>query len=394
MTKDLRSVKKHKKTVKTPFFDLPLALAVLGLVIFGVMMIYDASVVLAYEQFHDRLFFFKNQLLWAGVGIVLALLFSSIDYHLLEKFATLSYFLSFVLLLLVLIPGIGSEIYGAKRWLATPSFIPIPIIGRLSLQPSELGKLALVIFLASWLSKLSSSPKKRKTQTLSSSTLFSFFFYTGILAGLVILQPDMGTTIIYITVALIVYFVSGVHLLEFFFLGILSVLVGIFFIFTSKYRLDRFLSFLDPSRDKLGISYHINQILIALGSGGIWGLGLGVSRQKYRYLPEVTTDSIFAIIGEELGFVGCILTVLGLFFVVWRGLKIAKEAPDSLGKLLASGITSLIGIQTTVNLASMVALSPLTGVPLPFISLGGSSLTIILIGVGIMLNISKQREQS
>ena len=174
-------------------------------------------------------------------------------------------------------------------------------------------------------------------------------------------------------------------------MGILTFLVGMLLILTSSYRKERFLTFLDFSRDPLGASYHIRQVLLALGSGGLLGVGLGASRQKYEYLPESMTDSIFANIAEEMGFIGAILIIAAFLLVIWRGLKIAEQAPDSFGQLLATGISALLGVQALVNLASMVALVPLTGVPLTFISYGGSSLVVSLAGVGILLNISKYR---
>jgi len=208
---------------------------------------------------------------------------------------------------------------------------------------------------------------------------------------LIMLQPDLGTAVILAATGLVVYFVSGGSLFLISLAGLFGLLSGAALIFFSSYRRERFLTFLNPARDPLGASYHIRQILIAIGSGGLFGVGLGQSRQKYEYLPEATTDSIFAVIAEELGFVGAISLLVLFLLVVWRGMRIAKEAPDDFARLLAVGITAWIGFQALVNLSAMVAIVPLTGVPPPFISYGGSSLVLSLTAMGILVNISKQR---
>lgn len=364
--------------------DYILAFLVLGLTIFGVVMVYDASVVLAHEQFGDKLFFFKNQILWALFGFGLGFIVSKIDYHFWRKLAFPALILSIICLVLVLIPGVATRIYGAKRWLATPAAISIPVVGRLSFQPSELSKISLILYLSLWLESKSKSKSKRV------STLIPFLLLLGVICGLVMLEPDLGTAIVLAGSAFLIYFLSGAGIFEVGSLILILATGSLAFALFSPYRRARLLSFANPVSDKLGISYHINQVLIALGSGGVFGLGLGYSRQKYQYLPEVTTDSIFAIIGEELGFFGTSLVVLLLFLIIWRGLKIAEGAPDKFGHLLAGGLTGVLAIQSIVNLGAQTALLPLTGITLPFISYGGSSLTIMLAAVGILLNISKQ----
>lgn len=364
--------------------DYLLALLVLGITIFGVVVVYDASVVLAHEQFGDKLYFFKNQVLWALIGFAFAILAARIDYHYWKKLALPALIFSVVCLILVFLPGVSTRIYGAKRWLATPAAVSIPIVRRLSFQPSEVAKISLILFLSSWLSEKDKSKKKKM------KTLIPFMLIIGIICGLVVLQPDMGTTVVMVGASFLVYFLSGVGLFEVCASGFILGFLGLILSLTSEYRWKRVLTFLHLIEDKLETSYHINQILIALGSGGLFGLGLGHSRQKYQYLPEVTTDSIFAIIGEELGFWGSVSVLALLFLVVWRGLRIAEQAPDKFGYLLAGGLTGILGVQTIVNLGAQTSLLPLTGLTLPFISYGGSSLTIMLIGVGILLNISKQ----
>lgn len=270
---------------------------------------------------------------------------------------------------LVLIPGLGTKVLGAQRWLS---------LGIFRFQPAELAKLAFVLYLAAFMSQKKS--------------LWPFLILLTVLIGLTIAEPDLGTAVIIAATGLVVYFASGAPLIWIGLIGIIGLIGGLGLIFSSTYRKERILTFINPARDPLGASYHIHQILLALGSGGLLGLGLGQSRQKYEYLPAAATDSIFAIIAEELGFVGAVGVVIIFLLLIWRGFKIAKEAPDKFGSLLATGIISWIGFQTLINLSAIVALVPLTGVPLPFISYGGSSLVLIMTASGILVNISKQRK--
>lgn len=348
--------------------DYLLVLVVFGLTLFGLLMVYDASVVEAYHKFSDKYFYLRQQLKWVGLGLVSSLIFAKIDYHKLSKIAGLGILVTIILLILVLIPNIGIKAMGAKRWINLAGF---------SLQPAELTKLGFVLYLASWLSK------QRRT--------FPLLILSGLILCLIVLQPDLGTAVVIITSGFLVYFVAGAPLFYLSLLALLGLLGGLGIIWISPYRRQRLLTFLDPTTDPLGASYHIRQALIAIGSGGLFGLGLGRSRQKYEYLPAATTDSIFAVIAEETGFMGSLAVILAFLFLFWRGIKIAKEAPDCFGQFLATGITSWIATQALVNLAAMVALVPLTGVPLPFISYGGSSMITSLSGMGILLNISKNK---
>jgi len=360
----------RKITLKSPSTkpDWFLVALVFGLAFFGIIMVGNASVVEAYRDFGDKFYYLRLQAQWLGLGLVAFFLASIFNYRRLKMIAFPLVFFTFASLVLVLLPGIGFEALGARRWLG---------IGRFSFQPAELAKLTFVLYLASFLSN--------KKRTLP------FLLLLGLLVVLVMLEPDLGTTVIIVATSLVVYFASGAPLLLLAGLGLLGLLSGASLILFSPYRRERLLTFLNPTRDPLGASYHIRQILIAIGSGGLLGLGLGQSRQKYEYLPAVTTDSIFAVIAEEIGFVGASVVILAFLLLIWRGFKIAKEAPDEFGKLLAVGITTWIGFQALINLGAMVALVPLTGVPLPFISYGGSSLVLALTGVGILLNISKQK---
>jgi len=258
---------------------------------------------------------------------------------------------------------------GAHRWINTGIFI---------LQPAEFVKLALAIYLAAWFSN------KEKGR------LGAFLLLMGLVLGLVMLEPDMGTTIIILSEALVIYFLSGANIVYFSLLVPFLTFLGFLFIKFSPYRAERFESFLNINKSVESSSYHVKQILIALGVGGLAGVGIGNSLQKYAYLPETTTDSIFAIIAEELGFIGATALILFFIFILSRCFYISVNAKDNFGKLLGGGITTFLAVQTIINLAAQTALVPLTGVPLPFLSYGGSSLIIDLCAIGILLNISKR----
>lgn len=350
--------------------DRYLLFTVLALVIFGVVMVANASIVDASRTFGDELFFAKRQFLRALGGLALLFVFSRTPYQIWNRLALPLFVVTVILLLAVLIPGIGTHALGAKRWIN---------LGVIDLQPAELAKLSLCIYFARLFTKR--------------LTLLPFLFAFGLVFGLVMLEPDMGTAAIIVFLSAVIYFASGANLSYFLALVPLGLVTAVGLILTSDYRRERLLTFLNPASDPLGTSYHIRQVLIALGAGGIFGLGLGQSRQKYLFLPEPATDSIFAIIGEELGFVGSLLVIVLFTFLVWRGLAIAAQVNDLFGRLLAVGITSWIGIQAFINLSAMVALIPLTGVPLPFLSYGGSALVLNLAAIGILLNISSQRSR-
>ena len=347
--------------------DLGLLLVTLGLTIFGLVMIYNASVFSAFRDFGDKDYFLKYQGAWALVGLVSMLILAKIDYHFWEKLALPGILIALVLLVSVF-SSLGIEVYGATRWLD---------LGVFTLQPAEITKLAYIVYLSAWFSK--------QVKTLP------FLAVTGLILGIVLLQRDLGTAAIIGFTGISLFFIAGAPWWQFLGLGVLGLLSGGLLIFTSDYRRVRFLTFLNSSSDQLGTSYHINQVLIALGSGGLLGVGLGQSRQKYGYIPEVTTDSIFAVVGNELGFIGASALILAFAFLLFRSFRIAREAPDRFGYLLAVGISSWLGIQILVNIGAMVALLPLTGVPLPLISYGGSSLLMVLAAIGLLLNISSQR---
>jgi len=355
--------------------DLWLIGTSLILVLIGLLSIYDASVVAAFRDFGDKLYYFKNQLIWAGLGIGAIAFFSFLDYHRLIKIAPIFLAVSVVTLIVVLIPGVGTEINGARRWIN---------IGSFTFQPSEITKLALILYGTAIISKF------EKYKIRLTDAIIVFFLPLVIPLALVLIQPDLGTALIFIGIILTVYFIGRAPLWHFV-LGIPSVVGAVMLaILSEPYRLARLKSFADPFHDPLNTSYQINQILNALAAGGLLGVGIGASRSKFAFIPEVHSDAIFAIIVEELGFIGAIFLISLFLFLIARTIAIARRASDTQGKILAMGISGLLAIQILFNLASIVALVPLTGVPLPFISYGGSSLFVTLASVGILLNIKKQ----
>lgn len=351
-------------------FDFSIFFLALILSLIGVLMIYEASSAVSLRDFGDKFFYVKEQLKSLTLGLIGLIIASKIDYHKLYYLSVPFLLLTLFLLILVFIPPFGVLAYGAHRWLR---------FGPLTLQPSEFAKLTTSIYLASWFTY------KEKNR------FFAFLLLLAIVVGLIMLEPDMGTSIILGLTSIALYFFSGASLSHFLILLPLGLSGIILLAKAAPYRLQRFLTFLDPTKDPQGASYHIRQILIALGSGGLFGLGLGKSRQKYEYLPESSTDSIFAIIAEEVGFIGCLILIALFAALILKGFKIALSAKDRFGMLLAAGITSYLAFQTIINLGALTALLPLVGVPLPFISYGGSSLVITLTSIGILLNISKSR---
>jgi cell division protein FtsW len=359
-------VRKIKLVLEVHPIDRNFLVLILVFVFIGLIAVADASAPQALNTYGDKFYLLKQQLMWAGLGIVALFVASKINYKFWEKIATPLFLLSLTLLLVVLLPHLGFKALGARRWIETGIF---------SFQPSELIKISLSLFLAKVASK--------------NKNAISYFLPVLIVAFLIMLQPDLGTTLVIAVIGLCQIFVSDVSLLYFvgsLFVGLLGT-IGLILI--SSYRRERILTFFQTERDPLGTSYHIRQVLLGLGSGGIFGVGLGASRQKYLFLPEASTDSIFAIIAEELGLVGAVCIIFLFGFFVYKGMVIAMRAPDTFSKVLAVGITAWIGGQAFLNIASMVALVPLTGIPLPFISYGGSSLVTVLAACGILLNISK-----
>lgn len=350
-------------------YPTQLFILTLALLIFGLVMIYSASVAEALRDFGDKYHFARLQFKWAGVGLLLFLITSRFNLNLVERFAPTIMIIGLIALVLVLIPGIGSSVQGARRWLILPGF---------AIQPSELIKLINIIYLSSWLNK-------------KEVTLPQFLTFLIVIAGLILLQPDMGTTIVVTAISIAIYFIAEYPLLHIFSILIAGAFAGLGLILAAPYRMARLSTFLNPSIDPQGSSYHIRQILLALGSGGIFGAGLGKSRQKHQYLPESTTDSIFAVVGEELGFVGAIILILVFAYLIFLIFSIALHSKKPFHRCLAGGVGVWLSLQVILNLSSMVALTPLTGIPLPLISYGGSSLLSMLMAIGIVINIGKQQ---
>ncbi len=365
-----------KKTAAAPKVDGYLLWTVLILLTVGLLMVSSASSVLSYQRFETNYYYFFRQLLFGALpGLILMYIFSRIDYHFWQKVAPLLVLGGIGLLVAVLIPGIGFEVGGSRRWINFGLFL---------FQPAEFMKLAMVIYLASWYDK-----RQHHVDDLYYGFLPTLAM-VAVVAGLIILEPDMGTMLVLTSIAGVMFFIGGVKLRYIAATISAGLLVLWILIKAAPYRADRFLAYLDPSADAKGISYQINQALLAIGSGGWWGRGYGQSIQKHSYLPEPIGDSIFAIMSEELGFVRVSMVLALFLFLAYRGFKIARFAPDTFGKLVAGGITGWIVVQALINMGGITAVIPLTGIPLTFISYGSTSLAVTLAAVGILLNISRQ----
>ena len=343
-----------------------------ALVLVGLMMILSATL----NNYRSPFFFFTRQLLWVGLGVASFFVFSRLDYKRLKGFSYGLILIVIALLVAVLIPGVGISAGGSARWLG---------VGPFSFQPSELAKLVLVLFAADVFSR-----KRERTLDDLPHTLLPMMPAMVMLTGLVLVQPDLGTTMLIGTIGLGMLLVAGSPM------RFIAPLAGIGFSVATiaaliePERRSRILSFLDPWKDSLGDGYQTIQGLIALGSGGWFGVGLGASRQKWDYVPNSHTDYIFAILGEEMGLLGTFV-VLGMFVALaYLGLRTARQAPDRFGMLVAAGVTIWISVQALVNIGAVTAMLPITGVPLPLVSFGGSSLVITLIGMGILTNIARQ----
>ncbi|MDD4995647.1 MAG: putative lipid II flippase FtsW [Patescibacteria group bacterium] len=352
-------------------------LALVGLiVIFGLIVLSSASGPLGYQKFGDSYYYLKHQIVYGFLpGIAMLLICARIPFTFWKKKALILFIISFILLLAVFIPGIGAEYGTAHSWLS---------IGGFSFQPSELLKLTFLIYLAAWLE----ARGENKLKDINSG-LVPFLISLGVVMLAMVLQPDLGTMTIIVVSSLIVYFAAGAPWAHIGLLGGAGAALLFILIKMAPYRSARFMTFLHPELDPQGIGYHINQALLAIGSGGILGLGLGHSRQKFQYLPEVAGDSIFAVMAEELGLIFSLLVVVAFVALLIKGFRIAASSDDVFGRFLATGISAWFAVQALINIGSMIGLMPMTGVPLPFISYGGSALMVSLAAVGILLNIDR-----
>ena len=353
--------------------DYFLMFIILFLFVFGFVMILSASSVHSFENFGNNYYYFYHQVLYGGIpGLIAFFVLSKIDYHKYQRWALPLFALSVFALILVLLTS--PTLNGAQRWIS---------IGPVLFQPTEIVKFSLILYLSAWFAKVGPEVKTWK------KGLFPFLAVVGIVSALLLRQPDLGSLIITTIISISLYFVAGASMWHLTIMGIGGAGALGYLISIAPYRVARLTVFLNPDLDPQGAGYQINQALLAIGTGGLFGLGLGKSRQKYNYLPEATTDSIFAIISEELGLIRAVM-VIGLFVLVaWRGYRIARTAPDAFGRYLATGITTWLVFQALMNMAAITGLMPLTGIPLPFISYGSSALIVALAGSGILLNISR-----
>jgi cell division protein FtsW len=359
---------------KSNNMDFTLLITILILLALGVAMVFSASSISSQLKFQDKYYFLKSQGAYAILSIVVMFVLSKINYKILGKVAPLMIVVSMVLLLLVFVPGIGLRLNGALRWIK---------IGPMTVQPSEIAKFAMILFMAK-----SISNKKDKIRSFTQGVV-PYIILMGIFCFLIILEPNKSMAMIFILITFTVLFSAGAKVWHLLVWGLPIIPAAAYIFIKDKYSLNRITSYMDPWADPLNTGYQAIQSLLALGSGGIFGLGLGNSRQKFFYIPEPQNDFIFSIIGEELGFIGTFTIIVLFLLLIWRGIRIAIHAPDSFGCLLATGIVAMVGIQVVLNIAVATVSIPTTGVSLPFISSGGTSLLFVMANMGILLNISK-----
>jgi cell division protein FtsW len=346
------------------------------LALVGLVMVFSASAIVAGYRFQDAGFFLKRQIAWLTFGLLLMHLASRIDYTLWKKLSIPILGCIVLLLVLVLVPSLGVAAKGARRWLR---------LGFISVQPAEMAKLVAVIYLAAYLTK------KGDKITLFRNGLLPVLIVIGLLSGLVLLEPDLGTVVVLGLVTIGMCFLAGARISHLLALGLCAIPVVLALVLGSSYRRQRLMTFLTPWKDASDAGFQITQSFLSFGSGGPFGVGLGEGKQKLHFLPEAHTDFVLALVGEELGLIGTAAIVLLFAFFVWRGFQIAARARVPFGRYLGMGITLLIGSQALVNAAVVTGLLPTKGLTLPFVSYGGSSLVVSLIGVGILLSISRDR---
>lgn len=359
--------------------DIRISIAIIVVILLniGAVMIYSASGMYALEEMGDKTYFLKRHLLFLLVGLVLMFLTMAIDYRELKKYAKPLLLVGIALLILVLVPGIGREIFGARRWFK---------LGPFSFQPSELMKIFIMIYMAEFLSR-----KQNKINSFIEGFLPPILVL-GAIFLLVVVQPDLGNSVLIAGIVLIMLFVAGARIQHLLALGLLALPALVYLVVKVPYRMRRIVAFLDPWKDELGVGFQLSQSQIALGSGGILGVGLGDSKQKLFYLPAAHTDFILSIIGEELGLIGTLAVVILFIALLWQGARIVKRTNDSFGYFLGIGILSMLGLQAVVNIGVSIGAFPTKGLPLPFISYGGSALIFNMIAIGLLLNISRIEE--
>lgn len=352
--------------------DKILLISVIILSLFGLLMIYSSSSIWATYKYNNPYKYLKSQAIFLILGYFIIFITSKVDYHLYKKYSNHILIISIILLILVLIPGIGTIRNGSRSWFG---------IGSFGIQPSEFAKLGLIIFTSKYLTR-------NKIKDIKSSVL-PILLIVLLIFGFIMLQPDFGTGVIIVITIVALLFVSGVNMSFFIKIGLLGLIGVVILVIIAPYRLERITSFLNPWKDPLGSGFQIIQSMYAIGPGGLLGMGLGNSIQKHFYLPEPQTDFIFSIISEELGFAGILIVTTLFITIIYRSITISIKQEDNFAKYLSFGITFSLAFQTLLNLMVVVGLIPVTGVTLPFLSYGGSSLLISLLSIGIVLNISK-----
>ncbi|MGH7164801.1 MAG: putative lipid II flippase FtsW [Nitrospiraceae bacterium] len=357
--------------------DASVLLVAMVLALLGLVMVFSASAVVAGNRFHDPLYFLKRQLAWLAFGFLLLHVASRLDYTVWRRMALPMAACSAVLLILVLVPSIGVAVKGARRWLR---------VGPLSVQPAEFVKLVVVVYLAAYLAK----KEERVTECLAG--LLPPLIVSGLLGGLVLWQPDLGTAVVIGLVTMGLLFLGGARLWHLTGLVLSGLALMFALVRTSPYRWQRLMTFVDPWKDPTDAGFQMTQSFLAFGSGGVFGIGLGESKQKLFFLPEGHTDFMLALVGEELGLLGTAFVMVLFMILVLKGFQIAGRAREPFGRYLALGITLLLGLQVLINAGVVTGLLPTKGLTLPLMSYGGSSLLVSLVGIGILLSISRDRQ--
>jgi cell division protein FtsW len=356
--------------------DLFLLTIFLLLLIFGLLVLGSVSAPASQEKFGESFYYLRHQIIFGLIpGLIFLFIFYKADLKLLKKYSPVLLLISLILNGMVFVPRIGIKIRGGARWIG---------IGPFSFQPSEFLKLTFIIYLAGWLESQTKAKNKNFTQTL-----IAFLIILGIISIILVAQPDVSTLGIIFTTALIMFFLSKTPIWQTFLILVLAILIFVPLIHAAPYRFFRILTFLNPDFDPMGIGYQVKQALIAIGSGKIFGLGLGLSQQKFGVLPQSFSDTIFAIFAEETGFLGCSFLIFLYLMFFWRSFKIGKEKKEDFKKLLTFGISFWICLQAFINIGAMVRILPLSGIPLPFLSYGGSHLISEMAAIGILLKVSK-----
>ena len=355
--------------------DYCLFAVVIILLSIGTCMIFSSSFIMADKWYGDSYYFLKKQIIYAIIALIVLLFSMNIDYHFYKKVSTPLLIISIILLSAVFIPGVGRSAGGAVRWVK---------FGILSFQPSEIAKFALILYMSESMTRKGMNDLKTFAKGILPSLIV-----IGVIFVLILKEPDFSTALIILGISFVMLFIGGTKIIQLFTLMAAAIPMGALILLREEYRKVRLLAFLDPWKDPLDSGFHVIQSLVALGSGGITGVGLAESRQKFFYLPDQHTDFIFSIIGEELGFIGTVFIVVLFVLLLWRGYRIAVQSTDNFACLLATGITFVIVFQSMINIGVVTKMLPTTGITLPFISFGGTSLIINMLCIGILLNISR-----